>query len=253
MTRGRLACKRCIAQIRIDDIVVERQRNVKVLYPPAGSAKTLPGEEDGFDVINCGSTNSLSYEKEITKEITEFQESRATSKLARVTGWESSFQLEVGRLAGLGFSAKVGVKDFGSVTVETSEGRKFSTASQITVRRPLKLTVPPLTKYIVDYSVARKMLEIPAQIELVLEGEIVEDWIEYDPDTPQYDPISGRFVGRVLHRHKRHDKLSTVVRNEAQRTVAVDTLTTIRGSSREMIFRLREQKLTPGYEECAND
>ena len=236
ITRGKLACKTCRAKIRIDNIFVERKRNIRVDYPPAGSAETIPGETLDFDVVNC-SGQKHTFEEKLTLWAAESLESEATSKLKKVEGWEVSFELKASLLKKAGLNLGAEAKWFGSVTVETSEAKTFSKTNQNTIEKPFKMDVPPFTAYRVIYSDAYKKLEIPAEIEVVLEGDITEDWTEIS-------------TGKKIHKHRTGRKLSGSVQNEKLRTVTVDALITIIGSSRDIKVKWLERKLTPDSEEC---
>ena len=134
-----------------------------------------------------------------------------------------------------------------STVVATSNGTVHAQRETFTIEKPLHLTVPPYTFSKVKYSDGRKDVTIPVQIELVLDGDVVEQHAVVNKEVLTGE-IAGQDHWSPIGVNK---KLSELVQDDAQRTLTIGAEIKVSGSDRNIEIVLLERKLAPDSKVCS--
>ncbi len=234
----------CVGKISISNLSVERAGNVTFSLP---NVNEIPSHRETRDVqiANCRAYD-YSWNEKLVLEVVQSVESRATTILKDTRNWEVSLSLaSISDYLNIQFGSKIGQ----SATVETSDAAVHSQRETFTIEKPLSVTVPPFTFSKVKYSDGRKRVSIPVEIELLLDGEVVEKHAVVNNVTEK--ELTGEIADpdhwSPLGVNKR---LSKLVENVEQRTLTIDAEINVSGSDRNIEVALLERKLSPDSEMC---
>lgn len=235
----------CVGKIAISDLSVEKSGKITFSYPNANDIP-LYRETRDIQIVNCRESDYSWHEKLVISVVQKI-ESKATSKLTNTKNWEVKLSLgAVLKKVNMTFSTKIGQ----TAVVETSNNVTHVQQETLTIEKPLSVTVPPFTFSKVKYSDGRKDVTIPVRIELVLEGDVVE---QHAVVNNHADKVLTGEIAAPDHWSPLgvNEKLSKLVEDDEQRTLTIDAEINVSGSDRNIQIVLLESKLSPDSEMCS--
>ena len=234
----------CVGKIAISNLTVEKTGKISVTYPNANEIQKYRETRD-IQIVNCRATE-YSWHEQLVLNVVQKIESGATSILKDTKNLEVKLSLgAVAEKVKLTFGSKISQ----NTVVETSDVVVHVQQETFTIEKPLNVTVPPFTFSKVKYSDGRKDVTIPVRIELVLEGDVVEQHAVVN--NPIDKVLTGEIAGpdhwSPLGVNK---KLSKLVEDDEQRTLTIDAEINVSGSDRNIEIVLLERVLSPDNELC---
>ena len=234
----------CVGKIAISNLYVERTGNITFIAPnPNAIPKYREIRE--IQIANCRTSN-YSWDETLVLQVVEGVSSTATTLLGDTKNWEVKISLgSVAKQLNMNFDTTITQNTF----VQTSDAVVHEQKETFTIEKPLKVTVPPYTFSKVKYSDGRRDVTVPVKIELVLDGEVVEQHAVVNNRTERV--LTGEIVApdhwspRGVNR-----KLSELVEDDEQRTLTIGAEINVSGSDRNIEIVLLERELSPDSEEC---
>lgn len=235
----------CVGKIAISDLSVEKSGKITFSYPNANDIP-LYRETRDIEIVNCRTSN-YSWQEKLVIKVVQTITSMATSKLTNTKNWAVELSLgTVLKKVDMKFSSKIGQ----TAVVETSNNATHVQQETFAIEKPLSVTVLPFTLTKLKYSDGRKDVTIPVRIELVLEGDVVE---QHAVVNNHADKVLTGEIAAPDHWSPLgvNEKLSKLIEDDGQRTLTIDAEINVSGSDRNIQIVLLESKLSPDSELCS--
>ena len=223
---------RCVSKITISNLEIVEEKGIDFRYPELADIP-IYRENQSISFDNCLS-DEWNWEETLNIETTQQIESRNSTVLKDVSNRTISLSIEYTIAKKLGLKFSEGFSR--TTTIESSSEKTHVQTKTFTLEKPLRMTIPALTRREIIYSDGRTRAQIAAHVELLLDGDVIEQHVTHP----------GGWVWRNISRKR----LSRLVPEEEPRTVAIRALIDVSGSDRALTIRLREKKLKPSDDTC---